>query len=469
MIIHMPDKVKRIISVLQKNGYEAYAVGGCVRDAMLGRTPNDWDITTSALPKDVKALFRSTIDTGIQHGTVTVMLEREGFEVTTYRIDGEYEDARHPKNVEFTASLSEDLKRRDFTINAMAYNDQDGLVDLFEGEKDLKEGRIRCVGNPTERFTEDALRILRAFRFSAQLGFFVEDETLSAAGKLAENLQKISAERIYTELSKLLCSAHPQRLYDAYRCGVTKYFLPELDAMYETPQNHSAHYACVGAHSLDTLLHTARVTEFSGSDGFTDKELLILRLSALLHDVAKPECRKTDEDGIDHFAGHAERGAALATGILRRLKTDNQTLETVKALIRWHDYPFTPQLRPVRHAMNKIGPQLFPLLFSLRKADLLAHNDPYRTQGSENLRRVWEVFEQVLQNGECTCLKNLAVTGADLIQNGIPAGKHMGAILEQLLQTVIEDPQKNEKELLLAEAKKLWEKNEKETDEGGAP
>ena len=208
MVIQIPEKVNKIIKKLQEHGYDAYAVGGCVRDSLLGRTPADWDITTSAKPLEVKGLFKRTIDTGLQHGTVTVMLNREGFEVTTYRIDGEYEDSRHPKEVIFTGKLEEDLRRRDFTINAMAYNDREGLVDVFGGAKDLKNQIIRCVGEPRERFTEDALRILRAVRFSAQLGFAIEEDTAKAAGELADTLRKISAERIHTELVKLLVSPH---------------------------------------------------------------------------------------------------------------------------------------------------------------------------------------------------------------------------------------------------------------------
>ena len=236
MKIQLPEKVNRIITTLQKHGFEAYAVGGCVRDSFLGRVPGDWDITTSAAPEETKSLFARTFDTGIEHGTITVLLNGEGFEVTTYRIDGKYEDNRHPSKVQFTRSLSEDLLRRDFTINAMAYNEQDGLVDLFHGMEDLKKGVIRCVGNAEARFSEDALRILRAIRFSAQLGFEIEKETRQAIRKLAPNLSYISAERIQTELVKLLVSDHPEKILDAYELGITKVILPEFDAMMETTQ-----------------------------------------------------------------------------------------------------------------------------------------------------------------------------------------------------------------------------------------
>ena len=224
MTIEMPEKVKYIIKTIQAAGFDAYAVGGCVRDSLLGRTPNDWDITTLATPMQVKKLFPRTVDTGIQHGTVTVLLEKEGFEVTTYRIDGDYEDGRHPKEVSFTANLTEDLKRRDFTINAMAYNETSGLVDVFDGVKDLEKGIIRCVGNPKERFTEDALRMLRAIRFSAQLGYEIEENTKAAIKELAPTLHRISAERIQAEMIKLMVSPHPDYLRIAYDTGVTKVF-----------------------------------------------------------------------------------------------------------------------------------------------------------------------------------------------------------------------------------------------------
>ncbi len=278
--IQLPEKVKYIISQLEQAGFEAYAVGGCVRDCLLGRNPNDWDVTTSAKPLEVKAVFGHTIDTGIQHGTVTVMLEREGFEVTTYRIDGEYEDSRHPREVIFTANLIEDLKRRDFTINAFAYNDKSGIVDAFHGMKDLSDGVIRCVGEASERFDEDALRILRAVRFSAQLGFMVAEETKAAIKILAPNLRHISAERIQAELVKLLMSDHPDALRDAYELGITKAVLPELDAAFATAQQNPHHQYTVGEHLMQSLLHIQ-----------ADKSL---RLAALLHDIGKPKVRMTD-------------------------------------------------------------------------------------------------------------------------------------------------------------------------------
>ena len=452
MVIDLPKQVKQIIDTLQVHGYEAYAVGGCVRDAILGKKPQDWDITTSALPKQVKALFRRTIDTGIQHGTVTVLLDKEGFEVTTYRVDGKYEDGRHPMEVSFTASLTEDLKRRDFTINAMAYNETEGLVDLFHGAEDLEQGIIRCVGVAKERFSEDALRILRAFRFSAQLDFSIEEETLAAAKELAGTLKKISAERIYAELVKLLVSEHPGRLLSAYECDITKVILPEFDRLCETTQHHPAHYINVGFHSLDTACFVKRMAEYAGKDGFGTEEFRYLRLAALFHDVGKPDCLKPDGDGVDHFYGHAEKGEALVKKILRRLKSDNATIDTVSRLVRWHDYPFVPEERALRRAMHKIGADLFPLLFELRRGDFAAHAEPYCKSGPENLSKVWQVFLEIKSRKECTSLKELAVNGSDLIAEGFTPGKELGEVLNHLLMTVIEEPEKNTKEVLLREA-----------------
>ncbi len=251
--IALPEAVRDIIHTLQGAGYEAWAVGGCVRDSILGRVPDDWDITTSARPEQVKALFKKTVDTGIQHGTVTVLWHREGYEVTTYRIDGEYEDSRHPKEVQFTASLREDLRRRDFTINAMAYNEEAGLVDIFGGIGDIRAKKIRCVGDPMERFSEDALRMMRAVRFSAQLGYEIEAETEAAICRLSHTLEKISAERIRTELVKLLVSPHPELIRACWRTGMTAVFLPEFDRMMETAQNNRHHCYCVGEHTIRAM------------------------------------------------------------------------------------------------------------------------------------------------------------------------------------------------------------------------
>ena len=441
--IKMPGKVNKIIGVLQEAGFEAYAVGGCIRDSLLGRTPNDWDITTSAKPMEVKALFSHTIDTGIQHGTVTILLDREGFEVTTYRIDGEYEDGRHPKEVSFTGSLEEDLKRRDFTINALAYNETAGLIDIFEGQKDLKDGIIRCVGNAEERFTEDALRMLRAIRFSAQLGYRIEENTLAAIHKLAGNLEKISAERIQTELLKLMVSPHPDYLRTAYECGVTKVFFPEFDLAMETPQNHPHHCYNVGEHILHSLLEVP-----------ADK---VLRLTMLLHDIAKPQCLTVDEKGITHFHGHEEMGAEMSRVILRRLRMDNDTTDKVCRLVRFHDYGngVAPDRRIVRRAVNKIGEDLFDDFILVKKADLLAQSMYLREEKLSNLAEWDACYREIREAEECVSLRTLAVNGRDLIAAGLQPGRELGDILKQLLDEVLETPEKNEKDYLISRVKEL--------------
>lgn len=440
MKIQLPEKVNRIITTLQKHGFEAYAVGGCVRDSFLGRVPGDWDITTSAAPEETKSLFARTFDTGIEHGTITVLLNGEGFEVTTYRIDGKYEDNRHPSKVQFTRSLSEDLLRRDFTINAMAYNEQDGLVDLFHGMEDLKKGVIRCVGNAEARFSEDALRILRAIRFSAQLGFEIEKETRQAIRKLAPNLSYISAERIQTELVKLLVSDHPDYLRTAWETGLTREFLPEFDACMETAQNTPHHCCSVGEHILKSL------TEIENDR--------LLRITMLLHDIAKPVVKKTDENGRDHFKTHGPAGEKLAGKILRRLKFDNVTTRNTCRLIRYHDLRPTPDAEDVRRAVNLIGEELFPLYLKVQKADLLSQSTYRREEKLARLSGVTEAYQGILERGECTSLKTLAVSGKDLIKAGHPAGPALGALLERLLDCVLKDPTLNTKEKLLETAEK---------------
>lgn len=439
--IHLPDKVRYIIAELEAAGYEAYAVGGCVRDSLLGRTPSDWDVTTSAKPQQIKAVFRHTIDTGIQHGTVTVMLDREGFEVTTYRIDGEYEDSRHPKEVVFTANLIEDLKRRDFTINAFACNERSGIVDAFDGMADLRQGVIRCVGEASERFGEDALRMLRAVRFSAQLGFSIAEDTKSAIRELAPSLSKISAERIQVELVKLLLSDHPDYMRDAYRLGITAVVLPELDAAFATEQNNPHHQYTVGEHLMQCLLHTR-----------ADRSL---RIAALLHDIGKPAVRTTDEDGIDHFHGHAEVSERMAVDILKRLKFDNDTIDKVQKYVRYHDDKPQLDARSVRRAVNRIGEAYFPQVMEIRRADTLAQSGYQREQKLAQIDEVLRLYDQIMEKKQCISLKTLAVTGNDLIALGVPRGRRIGEILNCLLDDVLQNPEDNVHEYLIERAKKL--------------
>lgn len=441
MNIKLPEKVKFIIDTIQAAGFEAYAVGGCVRDSLLGRTPSDWDITTSAKPEQVKTLFSRTIDTGIQHGTVTVMLQKEGFEVTTYRIDGKYEDSRHPKEVTFTANLTEDLKRRDFTINAMAYNETEGLIDVFDGRGDMERKQIRCVGEARERFKEDALRMMRAVRFSAQLGYEIEEQTKEAIHELAPDLKKISAERVQVELIKLVVSPHPDYLKTAYETGITSVILPEFDKMMQTEQNNPHHCYTVGEHTLHAMQNIE-----------ADK---VLRLAMLFHDVGKPDSLTTDERGIDHFYGHPELGMEMTRDILRRLKFDNDTIDKVTKLVRFHDYSIQPTPKGMRRAIYKIGEDIMPYLFFVKQADMLAQSNFQREEKKEYLCTLKKLYEEVLQEGACVSLKTLAVTGKDLTEKGMKPGKEMGELLHLLLQLVIDEPEKNTKEFLLAKAEEF--------------
>lgn len=435
MKIVLPSNVKKIIDVLEQNGYEAFAVGGCVRDSILQREPNDWDITTSASPQQVKALFSHTIDTGIEHGTVTVMLDKTGYEVTTYRIDGKYEDGRHPTEVSFTRNLEEDLLRRDFTINAMAYNDSRGLVDLFGGLADIEAGVIRCVGNPYARFEEDALRLLRAIRFAAQLSYKVEEETTKAMKALAPNLHKISAERIMTELIKTLVSPNPGMLREAYFCGLTKVFMPEFDRIMETEQNNPHHCYTVGEHTLHALEAIA-----------PDKNL---RLTMLFHDMGKPDCYSVGEDGRGHFYGHEELSAEIAKTIMNRLRFDRDTIVKVSHMVRYHDLRILSGETYMRRAVAKVGEGYFPMLFDVWEADIIAQSTYKREEKTERVLANRADYDAIIAKGNCVSKATLAVKGADLIAKGMKPGKEIGTLLDCMLMDVIDHPEHNNKEYLL--------------------
>ena len=434
--IVIPEQVNIILESLRESGYEAYVVGGCVRDALLGREPHDWDITTSALPMEVKSVFPRTIDTGLQHGTVTVLCGGTGYEVTTFRVDGVYEDGRHPKEVTFTPSLLEDLRRRDFTINAMAYNNESGLVDLFGGRQDLENGIIRAVGDPVQRFTEDALRIMRAIRFSAQLGYEIEPETLKAASALAPNLRRISSERIREELEKTLLSERPELLRTAWAAGITKEFIPEFDRCMETDQINPHHCYTVGEHILKGVSLVRR-----------DK---VLRLTMFLHDIAKPACHTVDEEGIDHFRGHAEVGFGLSKNILQRLKYDNATIRKVTTLVKYHDTQIRLTEPAVRKAVVMTGADLFPLLLEVKQADFLSQSTYMREEKQEKFDTLCGIYERIIERGDCLSLRELAVNGSDLIEAGVKPGREVGDILAQMFEEVLNVPEHNSKEYLLS-------------------
>lgn len=469
MEIILPGDVSYIINKLEEAGYEAYAVGGCVRDTILGRKPLDWDITTSAKPSSVKSCFKRTVDTGIKHGTVTVIIGDTGYEVTTYRIDGEYKDGRHPENVEYTGSLRLDLARRDFTVNAMAYNKKQGLIDEFGGLKDLEAGIIRCVGSPGSRFDEDALRMLRAVRFSGQLGFRIEENTRAAITERAQNLKKISAERIRAELSKLLVSKNPGMIREAYGTGMTKVFMPELDKMMVTDQHNHHHLYTVGEHSIlsteimgcflredfcikkdNSFFIPVEVMEQAKrlKKGIDKKHQLMLCLVMLLHDIAKPETMVIDENGTGHFYGHPQKGEEMAGKVLKRLSFDNNTISVVKRLIKYHDYRIVPSKRAVRRAVSKIGKDIMEMLFLVQYADILAQNPETFDEKLKSLGSVIVKYREIIEEDAPLCIKDLDINGNDLIKAGIKPGPEIGKILERLLDIVLEEPGKNKKDIL---------------------
>lgn len=453
--IRVPADAAEIIANLERAGYEAYVVGGCVRDSVLGREPEDWDITTSASPEQVKELFPRTIDTGIVHGTVTVLKNRVGYEVTTYRLDGEYVDGRHPKEVTFTASLEEDLKRRDFTINAMAYHPVRGLVDLHGGIEDLRDGKIRCVGNARERFSEDALRILRALRFASQLDFTIEEETLAAVRELAPKLSLVSAERIREELVKLLGGKRPEMLITAYETGVTAMFLPEWDVMMRTPQDNPHHCYDVGRHTVEALRAMHEDEAYASAE---PRVRNLLNVTMLLHDVGKPARKTYDDKGIAHFYGHPEASEEMARGILRRLKFDNDTIAAVRKLILFHDSRFRvadPEAfaHSVRRLTNRVGVEEMPLLFIIQRGDIGGKKPEIREAGLGHVALIEEAYREIVRKQQCVSLRDLAVSGADLIRIGFRSGPELGKMLAALLEHVLAKPDDNNAETLLSIAR----------------
>ena len=434
---------KKVIEMLEHAGFEAYAVGGCVRDSLLGKTPFDFDVATSARPKEMKAVFKNEhfIETGIKHGTLTVLIDGEAVETTSFRIDGAYSDSRHPEKVEFTSSLSEDLSRRDFTINALAFNEKTGVIDLFGGISDLEHGIIRCVGEPDRRFCEDALRIMRALRFAAVLGFGIEEKTSDSIHRNRRLLENISAERIFSELSRLLCGKNAAKILLEHR-EVFAVLIPELKPLFGFEQRHFRHH-------LDAFEHTAAVLE-------SVPPIPVLRFAALLHDIAKPRCFSIDENGTGHFYGHAQMGAEMAEEILLRLKSDSETRKAVCELISRHEDRFEPNPKAVKRMLGKIGVEGFEHLLLLMEADEHGKREEFRLPKSvfDEFRRI---SEKIIVEGECFSLKNLSVGGRELISAGIEPGPEMGKILEHLLEAVVEERLPNEKEVLLEEARKSIE------------
>lgn len=437
--MEIPKNVQEILRTLEAAGHEAWCVGGCVRDALSGRTPEDWDVTTSALPEETLAMFAPRSEpTGLKHGTVTIKTEEGPVEVTTFRIDGTYHDHRRPDSVTFTASLEEDLARRDFTVNAMALNLRGELRDPFGGRTDLKYGDLRCVGNPDRRFQEDALRILRGMRFSAVLGLDEDGETEQAMDRNRELLRDIAPERIQAELMKLLCGQYAKEALDnhPYVIGV---FWPEVLPMLHFDQRNIHHCYDVWNHSTVALANTPPVPE--------------LRCAAFLHDIGKPSVFTLDENGVGHFYGHAKASVALADAMLRRLKCPNEFRERVVRLVEWHDRDIPRTDKGLRRALRLLGEEDLRLLLSLKRADNLAQAPAYRGRQAE-IRKAEEILDKLLAEDACFSLKKLAVRGGDLLALGL-AGPEIGMALDMLLSRVVDGELPNRREVLLEEVRKL--------------
>lgn len=442
MNIKIPDYAEYIINKLINNGYEAYIVGGCVRDAILDKIPNDWDITTNCMPEKVMQIFKDNtiIPTGLKHGTVTILVNNIPVEVTTFRVDGKYSDNRHPDNVKYTNSIVDDLSRRDFTINAMAYNNKEGLVDPFKGLDDISNKVIRCVGHPFDRFEEDALRMLRAIRFSAQLGFNIHKDTRFGIFIKSGLIKNVSSERKTQEVNKILLS-DPLKIAVMTDLLLMPYVIPELDICDGFRQGNPYHCYTVLYHSL----HATATIENS----------LHLRLTMLLHDIGKPRCETIDEDGIGHFYGHAEVSANMALDILKRMRYDNYTIMKVRDLILYHECEIQDNKNNVRKWLNKIGEETFRDLLKVKEADIKAQKPKYYQERHDKLERIKVILDEVIQNKDCFSKKDLAINGTNLIQLGYPEGKQIGIILDKLVELVIENPELNTKEILLEKIKDL--------------
>ena len=443
MTMDMPKNVDTAINLLQSAGFEAYAVGGCVRDSLLGKTPNDWDITTSAKPEDMKSVFAEfhCIDTGIKHGTVTVVIDGEPLEITTFRLDGEYEDNRHPKSVTFTSDLGADLGRRDFTVNAMAYSKKTGTVDLFGGQNDLKNKIIRCVGDPDRRFNEDALRILRALRFASALDFEIEEKTAQSLLKNRALLGNISEERISKELLKLVCGKGAKRILTDF-APVLFEILPELQPMYKNSHDNPHH-------CYDIYEHTLIAVESIDPEP-------TLRFAMLLHDCGKPAVKKFDENGVAHFYGHQRISAEISAQILARLKVSNKFRDEILFLVSNHDrWELYENTEKMPRYLSKFGLDGVLNLLKVMRADVLAQSPEYRYR-LDQIADAEETAKNLAAQKPCLSLSELQINGRTLMDIGIPQGRKLGAVLAQLLDEVIDGVTKNTQEALTTRAREIY-------------
>ncbi|NFR87571.1 CCA tRNA nucleotidyltransferase [Clostridium botulinum] len=419
--INIPNDVRFILDRLKNNGHEAYIVGGCVRDSILNNIPKDWDITTKARPEEVIKLFDKVILTGVKHGTVTVLINSEGYEVTTYRMDGEYEDSRHPKKVNFVSNLKEDLARRDFTINAMAYNKVDGLIDYFEGVSDLKKKVIKTVGNSEKRFSEDALRMLRAIRFSSQLDFSISNETLNSIKNLRENIKNISKERIREEFNKILMS-NTKGIDILRETGLMEYIFPEIIKFYD--------FKIDNMYYNDNLYtHTIRATE-------EIENKLHLKLTMLFHNLLK-----INNEDMEYTILQIKK-------FLKEFKYDNDTVNKVTDLTRYMHNSLNTKLE-IKQMLNLINLDLFEDLLKVKESEILSQNPLYKEERLSHLLYIRENLKDVILNNECFNLKNLNISGKDLISLGLEKGKNIGEMLNELLELVMNDPDLNDKQVLI--------------------
>lgn len=443
LVIKILDAAQTAINILENAGFEAYIVGGCVRDSVLGNTPKDWDITTNALPDEMLEVFNEyrVIETGIKHGTVTVIINKFPLEITTYRIDGTYSDNRRPDSVSFTSEIKNDLCRRDFTINSMAYNSRNGFVDYFSGENDIKNKIIRCVGNPDTRFNEDALRILRALRFASVLSFDIEERTKESIFLNKHLLKNIAKERISVEFNKILMGNSAKRVLSDYN-EIIKVFIPEIKEMIGFNQNNKHHHLDVWQHTLEAINNS----EFD----------INIRLTMFFHDIAKPLTYTEDLNGVGHFYGHPKLSCEIAKNILKRLKYDNNTIETVYLLISYHDYRVKPEKKSIKRLLGKIGEINFKKLLCVQKADILGQNPILISEKLENIKKVEDLFNKIIEDNMCFSIKDLEVNGNDLMDMGIPKGKIIGEILNKLLEMVIDEKICNNNKILKTEALNLF-------------
>ncbi len=431
----LPDEIQFVLQTLNLNNHRAYVVGGSVRDAILGNTAKDWDITTSALPNEVERLFDKTIDTGLKHGTVTVVINNQNIEVTTFRTDGNYLDNRRPESVNFIASLEEDLSRRDFTINSIAYHPDIGYIDPFDGISDINNKIIRTVGDPNQRFSEDALRMLRAVRFSSQLDFGIDKTTQNSIYENGYLLRKISQERIRDELTKLIVSNNPLKFSLLEELDILNYLIPEFEICFKTTQNNPHHVHDIALHSLYAMSYIENSS--------------ILRWTMLLHDVGKAYVKSTDDKGIDHFFGHEIKSKELAETILKRLKFDNKSIDLILRLIEYHDFSIAPDGKSIRKALQKIGEDVFLDLLKVKESDRRAQSSKFLEEELNKLSVIKDGYEKIKGNNQCVSLKNLKINGFDLLSLGIKQGEKVGMLLNTLLDKVIETPELNDKEKLI--------------------